>query len=198
MDRTDLEAVPWSVSSTRSGVEAVTVPEGIMRSTYKYLAYTICVLVALQAAFVVYADAGLFQWIDQDGGVLDKAALNDDSLSFPGLGGFILHGMNGMMLIPLVTLATLVVGFLTKTKGAASRAGLLLGLVVLQVTLGMVAHGVPQIGPLHGINAFAIFLTALSAARLMSREEQQATAPVVGKDSAVPVQPEPASQQLPA
>ncbi|MDR7362900.1 hypothetical protein [Nocardioides marmoribigeumensis] len=168
-----------------------------MRSTYKYLAYAICGLVALQAAFVVYADAGLFQWIDQDGGVLDKAALNDDSLSFPGLGGFMLHGMNGMMLIPLVAIVTLVVGFLTKTKGAAARGGLLVGLVALQVTLGLVAHSVPAIGPLHGINAFAIFLTALSAARLMSRQDDAATttAPTVGKGRTIPGQPEPASSQ---
>jgi hypothetical protein len=172
--------------------------EDIMRSTYKYLAYAICGLVALQAAFVVYADAGLFQWIDQDGGVLDKAALNDDSLSFPGLGGFMLHGMNGMMLIPLVAIVTLVVGFLTKTKGAAARGGLLVGLVALQVTLGLVAHSVPAIGPLHGINAFAIFLTALSAARLMSRQDEAATAPAVGYGTTIPGQTEPTSSQLQA
>jgi uncharacterized sodium:solute symporter family permease YidK len=168
-----------------------------MRNTFKYLAYFICVLVALQAAYVVYADAGLFRWISEEGGVLDKAALEDDSLSFPGLGGFILHGMSGMMLIPLVALATLVVGFFTKVKGAAARGGILVGLVALQITFGLVAHSIPAIGPLHGLNAFVIFLVALSSARMMSAASA-ASAPTVGKDSTIPGQTEASTTQLQA
>ena len=160
-----------------------------MRSTYKYLAYAICLLVMAQAAFLVYGDAGLFHWISNDGGVVDKAFLDDESSSFPGLGGFIAHGMNGMMVIPLVAIATLVVSFFTKVKGATAHGAAIVGLVALQITLGLVAHSVPQIGPLHGINAFILFGTALHAARLMSAPTA-ATAPTVGKDATVPGQAE--------
>jgi uncharacterized sodium:solute symporter family permease YidK len=171
-----------------------------MRSTYKYLAFIICGLVVLQATFVVYGDAGLFKWISEDGGVLDKAALEDNSISFPGMGGFMAHGMNGMMVIPLVALATLVVGFFTKVKGTAARGGIIVGLVVLQVALGLTAHSVPALGPLHGINAFALFLTALSAARLITNAErgELPAAPKAGLGSTVPGQTEAPTTQIQA
>ena len=165
-----------------------------MRTTYKYLAYAICLLIVAQASFVVYADAGLFKWISEDGGVLDKAFIDDESSTFPGLGGFIAHGMNGMMVIPLVAIVTLVVSFFTKVKGASIHGGAIVGLVALQITLGLVAHSIPAIGPLHGINAFVLFLTALHAARLMS-SPAAAAAPTVGKDSAIPGQSDHASSQ---
>ena len=169
-----------------------------MRTTYKYLAYAIVLLVIAQAAFVVYANAGLFKWISEDGGVLDKAFIDDESSSFPGLGGFIAHGMNGMMVIPLVALVTLVVSFFTKVKGASIHGAAILGLVVLQVTLGLTAHSVPALGPLHGINAFILLGTAFHAARLMSAPAL-AAAPTVGKDSAIPGQSDhQSSQQLQA
>src|SRR5689334_17232389 len=71
---------PWSVPppsgvlgafSAAAGAVARPTGEGpIMRSTYKYLAYAICLLVMAQAAFLVYGDAGLFHWISNDGGVV--------------------------------------------------------------------------------------------------------------------------------
>lgn len=147
-----------------------------MRSAYKYLSLAICLLVIAQAAFIVYANAGLFHWVSEDGGVLDKAFIDDDSSSFPGLGGFIAHGMSGMMLIPLVSLVLLVVGLLTKVRSAAIHGAVVFGLVVLQVILGMTAHSVPALGPLHGINAFLIFGAALHASRLVSDSAEPAKA----------------------
>jgi len=168
-----------------------------MRSTYKYLAFAICLLVVAQAAFIVYANAGLFHWISEDGGVVDKALIDDESSSFPGLGGFMAHGMNGMMLIPLVSLALLVVSFFTKVKGAVAHGAAILGLVVLQVVLGMAAHGVPAIGPLHGINAFLILGAAAHAARLMSAGSVAASS-TAGNDSTVPGQADAGATQLQA
>ena len=139
-----------------------------MRSAYKYLALAVCVLVVAQAAFIVYANAGLFHWVSEEGGILDKAFIDDESSSFPGLGGFIAHGMSGMMLIPLVSLALLVVGLLTRVRSAAIHGAVVLGLVVLQVVLGLTAHNIPALGPLHGINAFLILGAALHASRLMA------------------------------
>ena len=168
-----------------------------MRSTYKYLAYAICALVVAQAAFIVYANAGLFHWVSEEGGTLDKAFIDDESSTFPGLGGFILHGMSGTMLIPLVALAVLVVSFFTKVKGAAVHGAAIVALVVIQVTLGMTAHSVPALGPLHGINAFILLGTAFHAARLMS-SPRLASAPTVGKDATIPAQPGADATQLQA
>ena len=167
-----------------------------MRTTYKYLAYAICLLVVAQAAFIVYANAGLFHWIENDGGAVDKAFLDDDSSSFPGLGGFIAHGMNGMMLIPLVALVTLVVSFFTKVKGAVAHAAAILGLVVIQVVLGIASHDIPALGPLHGINAFLLLGTARHAARLMSKAD--VADPSMGRDSTVPGQTDAGATQIKA
>jgi hypothetical protein len=168
-----------------------------MRATYKYLAFAICLLVVAQAAFIVYANAGLFHWISEDGGVVDKAFIDDESSSFPGVGGFMAHGMNGMMLIPLVALALLVVSFFTKTKGAVAHGAAIVGLVAIQIALGLAAHSVPALGPLHGINAFLLLGAAAHAGRLMSTPAT-APAPTAGKDSTIPGQPEASTTQLQA
>ena len=47
-----------------------------MRATYRVLAFIIAVEVVVQAAMMAFAAAGLFIWIDKDGGVLDKATLD--------------------------------------------------------------------------------------------------------------------------
>jgi hypothetical protein len=44
-------------------------------------------------------------------------------------------------------------------------AAVVLGLVVVQSELGFASHDVPWLGPLHGLNAFALFTAALHAAR---------------------------------
>ncbi len=168
-----------------------------MRATYKYLAYAICLLVVAQAAFIVYANAGLFHWISEEGGVVDKAFIEDESATFPGLGGFIAHGMSGTMLIPLVALALLVVSFFTKVKGAVAHGAAIVVLVIVQIALGLAAHSVPALGPLHGINAFLLLGAAVHAARLMAAPAA-GTAPTVGRDATVPGQVDAGATQLPA
>jgi hypothetical protein len=168
-----------------------------MRATYKYLTLAICLLVVAQAAFIVYANAGLFHWVSEEGGVLDKAFLDDESSTFPGVGGFMAHGMSGMMLIPLVALVTLIVSFFTKVKGAVAHGAAIFGLVILQVALGLVAHSVPALGPLHGINAFLLLGAALHASRLISKADT-AAAPTLGTGSTVPGQADAGATQLQA
>jgi heme A synthase len=65
-----------------------------------------------------------------------------------------------MMVIPVVVLLLLIVSFMSKVPGASKRAGILLGLVVLQVVLGIASHGAPAIIVLHVLNAFVIFVLA--------------------------------------
>jgi hypothetical protein len=79
--------------------------------------------------------------------------------------------MNGMMIIPLIALLLLIVSFFAKVKGGIITAAVLLALVILQITLGLLAHSVEQIGVLHGINAFLILGGAIHAARSARKVE---------------------------
>ncbi len=139
-----------------------------MRSAYKSFAYAIAVLVALQSMFMVFAIAGLYGYI-MDGGTLTESSMtSDEGLGFTGEVGFMLHGMSGMMLIPLIALVFLILSFFAKIPGGAMWAGAVLGLVVLQVVLGLFGHETPYAGALHGLNALVLFTTALMAGRRAS------------------------------
>lgn len=131
-----------------------------MIKTYRVLAYLLAALVLVQAMAIAYAIAGLGYWVEEDGGVLNKALIDSDDADFRGVGGFMIHGMNGMMVIPLVVLVLLIVSLFTKLPGATKRAALLLGLVVLQVVLGITSHSIPFAVVFHALNAFAIFSMA--------------------------------------
>jgi hypothetical protein len=133
-----------------------------MRSAYRVLAFVIAAEVAVQAVAIVYAVAGLGKWVD-DGGVLDKAVMESDASPFPEVVGFMIHGINGQMVIPLLALVLLVVSFFAKVQGGVLWAGAVLGLVVLQVLLGIFGHGIPALGGLHGLNAMVLFGVAVSA-----------------------------------
>ncbi|MCA1711748.1 MAG: DUF6220 domain-containing protein [Actinobacteria bacterium] len=136
-----------------------------MRTTYKVLAYALAIEVLVQGMAIAYAIAGLGKWVEDDGGVLNKQLMDSDDPGFQGVGGFMVHGMNGMMLIPVLVLALLIVSLFAKIPGGTRRAGLLVGLVVLQVALGILSHSVPHLIMLHVLNAFGIFVAAGLAAR---------------------------------
>lgn len=136
-----------------------------MRQTYRILAYLIALGVVVQAASMAYGTAGLIKWVS-DGGVLDKAALESETLDFPGLGGVIMHGIGGMTVIPALALLLLVVSFFARVPRGLALAGLEAVLIAVQVLLGMFGHGMPQLAVLHGANALAIVVVALLAARV--------------------------------
>jgi len=138
-----------------------------MRTVYRVLAYAVAIEVVVQAMAVVWAMAGLGKWID-DGGVADKALFESEDNPFPEVAGFMIHGVNGMMIIPLIALVLLVVSFFARVPGGVKWAGLVLLLVVVQATLGLAGHAVPGIGGLHGLNALLLFATALHTARRSS------------------------------
>jgi hypothetical protein len=138
-----------------------------MRSAYRVLAYLLAVEVVIQAAAIAFAVFGLTKWIGE-GGVLDKAALEDPSTTFTGVTGFMVHGINGQIVMPLIALILLVVSFFAKVPKGVQWAGICLGTVVVQVLLGMFGHGVPALGGLHGILAVALFAAAVIAARRAS------------------------------
>ncbi|MFW5472489.1 hypothetical protein ACOCJ5_04195 [Knoellia sp. CPCC 206450] len=134
-----------------------------MRTVYRVLAALVAVEVMLQASFIVYGDAGMGKYIE-DGGVIDKAgmeaAFESGEAPFSEFMGLVLHGMNGMMVIPALALLLLISSFFAKVPGGSKWAGIVLGLVVLQVTLGLLGHSFPIIGALHGINALLLFSSA--------------------------------------
>ena len=127
-----------------------------MRGAYKGIAHLIALGVLLQAAFLA---AAWFQVInDVDAG----AVINTD---YDGNAGHALHGMVGMMVMPLLGLIFFILSFFAKLPGGVKWAGLTFLAIVVQVVLAFVSFGVPIIGALHGINAFVVFGLALFAGR---------------------------------
>lgn len=127
-----------------------------MRGAYKGIAHLIALGVLLQAAFVA---AAWFQTInDVDAGTVINA-------DYEGNAGHALHGMVGMMVMPLLGLIFFVLSFFAKLPGGVKWAGLTFLAIVVQVVLAFVSFGVPVIGALHGINAFVVFGLALYSGR---------------------------------
>jgi hypothetical protein len=146
-----------------------------VRTAYKVLAWLIAAEVMVQAAAIVYAIAGLGIWIDQDGGVLDKATMESEGTPFPEIVGFMIHGLNGQMIIPALALILMIVSFFAKVPGGVKWAGFVLLAVVVQVLLGMFLHEVSALGMLHGINALLLFGLATMAgvrAQRLSKAER--------------------------
>jgi hypothetical protein len=155
-----------------------------MKSVYRALAYLVALEVVIQAAAIAFALAGLGKWISE-GGVLDAAAMESESTDFTGVVGFMIHGINGQMIVPLIALLLLISSFFAKIPGGVLWAGLVLLTVVVQVLLGIFGHGTPVLGMVHGAVAFVLFVFAVIAARKaeavlggVERTPARGTAPV--------------------
>jgi hypothetical protein len=150
-----------------------------MRNVYRGLALAVAALVALQAAFIAFAVSGLTKWV-AEGGTLDASVFSEGSTTeVGGETGFMLHGMVGTLLIPLVALILLVISFFAKIPGGVKWAAIVFGVVVLQYLLAFVGRsaGVPFLGALHGLNALILFGVAVTAAmRVRSTATRAATA----------------------
>jgi hypothetical protein len=140
-----------------------------MRSVYKFLSYAIPVLVAVQAAAIAFAFFGLSKWID-GGGTMDKAAMESDNTSFTGVAGFMVHGMNGEILIPLVAIVLLIVSFFAKIPGGSKWAAFILLDVVVQIVFAFTAFGAPIVGMFHGLNALLLAWLGWTAAKRIGVE----------------------------
>jgi hypothetical protein len=152
-----------------------------MRIAYRVLAHLVAIGVAVQAAAMVYAIAGLGIWVD-GGGVLDKAAMEADE-PFPEVVGFAVHGINGMMVIPLIALLLLITSFFARVAGAVKWAVIVLVLVVVQVALGLFGHEVSGLGALHGLNALLLFASALQAGRVARKPAAPVESPAPAESS---------------
>lgn len=141
-----------------------------MVSTYRILAFTIAALVGVQAASHAWSSAGLGLFV-RNGGVVDAAMMENSGgpLPFPEVLGILVHGMNGVIVIPIVAISLLVVSFFSRVRGAIRWASLVLAVVAVQVTLGFSGHALPLLGLLHGANALILFGVAVGAARIVRR-----------------------------
>lgn len=130
-----------------------------MKQTYRVLAGLIALGVLLQAASVAYA------WFDAMSTV-DSGTVIDGN--YEGNAGHMLHGVVGMIVVPLVALILLIVSFFARNAvpGAVKWAGIVFGVTLLQVALAFAAFSAPVIGALHGINALVLFGAAARAASL--------------------------------
>jgi len=140
--------------------------------TYRIFAYLVALEVFVQAATHAYGSAGLGHWIYADGHTATKATLEENSdVDVTGRWASIVHGENGAMLVPLLAIAFLVVGIVTRKRvdRGLRWSGIVLGLVVVQVALGFVSLVVPGLAMLHAVNALLLLLAALHAARLPVR-----------------------------
>jgi uncharacterized sodium:solute symporter family permease YidK len=137
-----------------------------MRKTYRILATVIAIEVVLQAIFIVFAVAGLFHWIENEGGTLDKSVVDswsDTPPTWTGSIGHFLHVMNGQFLIPILGLALLIVSFFAKVPMGSRIAAAVLVAIVIQVMLGLTSTDWPYAGALHGLNAFVVLGGAVAA-----------------------------------
>ncbi|HEU4947977.1 MAG TPA: hypothetical protein VFT31_12560 [Kribbella sp.] len=125
-----------------------------MRAAYRVLALLIALGVVLQVAAV--ALAGFTIANDAD----DGATIDSNYSNF----GQTYHSIAGTV-IGVLAIILLIVAFLTKVPRGRTLAGIVVGLVVLQMLLAVVSFGVPALGVLHGINGLAIAGVAGAAAR---------------------------------
>jgi hypothetical protein len=127
-----------------------------MRSVYRVLAGLIAIGVVVQAMSVAL---GWFMALKD----MDNGAVIDKNTDFNL--GQVTHSIVGIMVIPVLALLLLIVSFFARVEGGIKWALFVLGLVVLQIALAFAAWGLPAIGALHGLNAFALLAVASMAAR---------------------------------
>ena len=137
-----------------------------MKQVYRVLAFLVAAGVAVQAAAVSYGMFGLLKWVE-GGGTLDQSTELTPALG--GYTGFSWHAQAGIFVIPAISLLLLISSFFAKVPGGIRWALIVFGVTVLQVALGLFSHEVAGLGWLHGINALALFGTAMMAGMRVSR-----------------------------
>ena len=135
-----------------------------MRSAYKFLAYAIDVLILLQAAVIAWAVFGLTKYVE-DGHSISKSGLDGNKTLFSEENGFAIHGISGTTLIPLAALLLLIVSFFAKVPEGPKWAAMVFVGIVIQIVLGVLGHGVPALGFIHGFWALLLFWLAWRTAK---------------------------------
>jgi len=151
-----------------------------MRSTYRAIAGLIALGVLVQAAAIGFGWFDVINKVDEGSLVLDS--------DYEGNAGHTIHGMNGMMVMPLLGLLLLVTSFFTKLPGASRWGGAVFAAIIVQIALAFVAFGAPVVGALHGMNALVVFTLAFLTAR---RVKTVSAATAAARTASVPAQSSP-------
>jgi heme A synthase len=130
-----------------------------VKQTYRVVAGLIALGVVVQAGAIAFGWFDALNKID-NGLVVDK--------NYQGNAGHAIHSINGQIVIPLLGLILLVVSFFAAKEipGARKWAGIVFGVIVLQVALAFVAFAAPIVGALHGVNALVLLGTAVRTSML--------------------------------
>jgi hypothetical protein len=134
-----------------------------MRRTYRIVALLIAVEVVVQAAALAWAVFGMVRWIDA-GNTVNKTMMEctDCPWNFTEERGFMVHALNGFLVIPVLGLVLLVVSFFTREKTLLRWAGATFALILIQSQLlPALGHEFPIFGALHGLNALLLFTAAI-------------------------------------
>ncbi len=120
-----------------------------MRSLFRWLTTVLVVAIIAQVALAAY---GAFSAVHK----AEKAAVSQKTIE----NGFNAHIALGYIIV-LVMLALLLVAAAGRLGASAIRFSVVLVVLgILQAILGMASESTPAIGPLHGINALAIYAVA--------------------------------------
>jgi len=141
-----------------------------MKSAYRVLAGLTCLLVLVQAAAIAFGTFGIINFVE-DGNDYTKSIGEQRAAEAGGIGQNI-HSF-GAMAVSLVAILLLIVSFFAKIEGGVKWAGIVFVAVLLQWVFAIVAFSAPVVGLLHGVNAFVIFGTAMTA---MQRAKASAAA----------------------
>jgi hypothetical protein len=138
-----------------------------VRSAYRAISGLILLGVVIQLAVIAAAWFLVLNDVD-NGGVFDNNTQN---------WAHVTHSVVGMMVIPLLAVALLVVSFFAGVPNGVRYALFVFGAVVLQIVLAFASYSVPGLGALHGLNALAVAGLAENAMR-KARVAQNAPAAV--------------------
>jgi len=135
-----------------------------MRKTYRVLTLIALIEIVVQAGAVAWAQFGLGRYV-AEGNTINKAMLEcrDCGMNFVEEYGFMIHGMNGAMIIPVIGLVLLIVSFFVRNRALTLWAVLAFVLILVQSqVLPMLGRGMPGFGAVHGVTALALLLVLVT------------------------------------
>lgn len=153
-----------------------------MRKIYGAIAWTIAAGVVVQAAAIALGFGSVLHRVEQ-GGVIDKVALEDPDPSMTGSIGFAIHLVVGSYVLHGLALLLLVVAFFAKVPHGIRWAAAVFVLVFVQGSLGFSIRDLPYAGAVHGANALALLVVAVLCARRAAEPPTEATGSPVLQDA---------------
>jgi len=137
-----------------------------MKALFRWLTTVLFVAIVVQVALAAY---GAFAAVHK----AEKHAVSQKTIE----SGFDAHMALGYIIV-LLMLVLLIVAALGRLGASAIRfSAILVALGVLQAILGVASESTPAIGPLHGINALAIYaVSALLAHRTWTQARSSSAA----------------------